>query len=327
MCIRDRSTQSTGHSSGTRRPAVMSGSSWKVIGCIGVLMLCVLLKHRWHEFRYSKYMHEASALLLIGIVCGFFLWVGEWDFAFSQSLFWDYVLPPIIFNAGYSMKRRNFFRHFAVISLLGVFATIGSTVLFSFLMFGARGMFPSGGLGDSLAPYLVYGAVMTATDSVAVLAILDPKKQEKAHAIVFGEGVLNDAITIVLFKTFVDMGSDTWDSGTVLGVMLSFVWLLLASTFIGILSGVVCSVAIRRAALGEAHPHLELLMTALFAWLSYVLAEVLELSAIMSAFVCGIMLSHYNHYNICLLYTSDAADEEDSVDLGGRRIIIKKNSR
>src|SRR5664280_3551376 len=26
----------------------------------------------------------------------------------------------------------------------------------------------------------------------------------------------------------------------------------------------------------------------------------------------------------CLLYTSDAADEEDSVDLGGRRIINKK---
>ena len=29
-------------------------------------------------------------------------------------------------------------------------------------------------------------------------------------------------------------------------------------------------------------------------------------------------------YSICLLYTSDAADEEDSVDLGGRRIIKKK---
>eukprot|EP00656_Telonema_subtile_P029641 TRINITY_DN3272_c0_g1_i1.p1 TRINITY_DN3272_c0_g1~~TRINITY_DN3272_c0_g1_i1.p1 ORF type:complete len:141 (+),score=41.62 TRINITY_DN3272_c0_g1_i1:96-518(+) len=27
----------------------------------------------------------------------------------------------------------------------------------------------------------------------------------------------------------------------------------------------------------------------------------------------------------CLLYTSDAADEEDSVDLGGRRVIKKKN--
>ena len=30
---------------------------------------------------------------------------------------------------------------------------------------------------------------------------------------------------------------------------------------------------------------------------------------------------------ICLLYTSDAADEEDSVDLGGRRIIKKKKKR
>ena len=31
----------------------------------------------------------------------------------------------------------------------------------------------------------------------------------------------------------------------------------------------------------------------------------------------------YNGYN-CLLYTSDAADERSSVDLGGRRIIKKK---
>ena len=32
-------------------------------------------------------------------------------------------------------------------------------------------------------------------------------------------------------------------------------------------------------------------------------------------------------FYICLLYTSDAADEEDSVDLGGRRIIKKKNNQ
>src|SRR5665648_1290710 len=33
------------------------------------------------------------------------------------------------------------------------------------------------------------------------------------------------------------------------------------------------------------------------------------------------------HIVICLLYTSDAADEEDSVDLGGRRIIQKKKEK
>mgnify|MGYP003380859856 CR=1 FL=1 len=31
-----------------------------------------------------------------------------------------------------------------------------------------------------------------------------------------------------------------------------------------------------------------------------------------------------DRYTICLLYTSDAADERSSVDLGGRRIIKKK---
>ena len=32
------------------------------------------------------------------------------------------------------------------------------------------------------------------------------------------------------------------------------------------------------------------------------------------------------HLFRCLLYTSDAADERSSVDLGGRRIIKKKNT-
>src|SRR5674536_405125 len=34
-----------------------------------------------------------------------------------------------------------------------------------------------------------------------------------------------------------------------------------------------------------------------------------------------------HHRATCLLYTSDAADEEDSVDLGGRRIIKKKKKK
>ena len=33
-----------------------------------------------------------------------------------------------------------------------------------------------------------------------------------------------------------------------------------------------------------------------------------------------------SYFNGCLLYTSDAADERSSVDLGGRRIIKKKNT-
>ena len=35
----------------------------------------------------------------------------------------------------------------------------------------------------------------------------------------------------------------------------------------------------------------------------------------------------FDQWNSCLLYTSDAADEEDSVDLGCRRIIKKKKTK
>src|SRR5664280_3891824 len=41
----------------------------------------------------------------------------------------------------------------------------------------------------------------------------------------------------------------------------------------------------------------------------------------------GIILNAGGYTHTCLLYTSDAADEEDSVDLGGRRIIKKKNQK
>src|SRR5678816_4900234 len=39
------------------------------------------------------------------------------------------------------------------------------------------------------------------------------------------------------------------------------------------------------------------------------------------------MSFHYDDHGICLLYTSDAADERSSVDLGGRRIIKKKKKK
>eukprot|EP00658_Telonema_sp_P-2_P062660 TRINITY_DN51343_c0_g1_i1.p2 TRINITY_DN51343_c0_g1~~TRINITY_DN51343_c0_g1_i1.p2 ORF type:complete len:111 (+),score=19.13 TRINITY_DN51343_c0_g1_i1:254-586(+) len=40
----------------------------------------------------------------------------------------------------------------------------------------------------------------------------------------------------------------------------------------------------------------------------------------------GLLGNHRTPISPCLLYTSDAADEEDSVDLGGRRILKKKNT-
>ena len=48
---------------------------------------------------------------------------------------------------------------------------------------------------------------------------------------------------------------------------------------------------------------------------------------VVSFFFFAHLIDKRKGYSSCLLYTSDAADERSSVDLGGRRIIKKKNHK
>src|SRR5665648_1174410 len=56
---------------------------------------------------------------------------------------------------------------------------------------------------------------------------------------------------------------------------------------------------------------------------------ILNKKAVKSCIVLALQANHKEVWTVkgCLLYTSDAADEEDSVDLGGRRIIKKKKKK
>lgn len=58
--------------------------------------------------------HETSVVLVIGIAFSFVYYacVGSADravFKFSQGVFFDFFLPPIIINSGYNMRRKKFF--------------------------------------------------------------------------------------------------------------------------------------------------------------------------------------------------------------------------
>ncbi len=65
----------------------------------------------------------------MGLLISFlFYWIQGFShsatFSFDESLFFYFVLPPIIFAAGYNLKRRRFFSNIGGISLFGVVATI-----------------------------------------------------------------------------------------------------------------------------------------------------------------------------------------------------------
>lgn len=53
---------------------------------------------------------------------------------FKESTFFVFILPPIIFAAGYNLKKTNFVKNFGYITLFGVIGTIISFTILSVLI-------------------------------------------------------------------------------------------------------------------------------------------------------------------------------------------------
>jgi NhaP-type Na+/H+ or K+/H+ antiporter len=46
---------------------------------------------------------------------------------------------------------------------------------------------------------LIYSATICATDSVAALTMIKPDEHPKLFSVIFGEGMMNDAVSIIIF--------------------------------------------------------------------------------------------------------------------------------
>lgn len=106
----------------------------------------------------------------------------------------SYLLPPIIFFAGLSVKKKHFFRNLPTISAFGVLGTYVCFTVIALVLYGIA----RASCYLSLADCLALGAIFAATDSVAVLQVLDQDKKPLLFSLVFGEGIINDAVSIVL---------------------------------------------------------------------------------------------------------------------------------
>ena len=156
-------------------------------------------------------------------------------------MFFTFILPPIIFAAGYNLRRRSFFKYFLYIFLFGVLGTVITFLVVLPLTYFANSnqLFrvttsnidmsehnstisrhlsqnnnnsenyneivldipetPSYILDFSMNEILLFSSVISATDTVAALTFIKEEQEPKLFAILFGEGVINDAVCIVLY--------------------------------------------------------------------------------------------------------------------------------
>uniref|UniRef100_A0A672YNC5 Sodium/hydrogen exchanger n=1 Tax=Sphaeramia orbicularis TaxID=375764 RepID=A0A672YNC5_9TELE len=220
---------------------------------------------------------------------------------FDPEVFFNILLPPIIFHAGYSLKRRHFFRNMGSILAYAFLGTVISCFIIGLLMYGCVMLMKQvGQLGGDFffTDCLFFGAIVSATDPVTVLAIFNELQVDAdLYALLFGESVLNDAVAVVLSSSIVAYQPEGDNSHTfeVMAMLKSFgifLGVFSGSFALGVATGIVTFTKLR---------DFQLLETALFflmSWSTFLLAEACGFTGVVAVLFCGITQAHYTFNNL-----------------------------
>ncbi|KAF6176632.1 hypothetical protein GIB67_034494 [Kingdonia uniflora] len=265
---------------------------------VTLLCACIVIGHLLEE---NRWMNESTTAIAIGLCTGVVILLisggkNSRILVFSEDLFFIYLLPPIIFNAGFQVKKKQFFRNFMTIMLFGA---VGTLISFTIISIAATAIFKKMDIGTlEIGDYLAIGAIFSATDSVCTLQVLNQDETPLLYSLVFGEGVVNDATSVVLFNAIQSYDLNNISSTTGLQLVGNFLYLFTVSTLLGVFAGLLSAYIIKKLYFGRHSTDREIAVMVLMAYQSYMLAELFDLSAILTVFFCGIVMSHYTWHNV-----------------------------
>ncbi|XP_064829800.1 sodium/hydrogen exchanger 6-like [Oncorhynchus masou masou] len=225
---------------------------------------------------------------------------------FDPEVFFNILLPPIIFHAGYSLKRRHFFRNMGSILAYAFLGTVISCFIIGLLMYGCVTLMKQVGQLDGdffFTDCLLFGAIVSATDPVTVLAIFNELQVDvDLYVLLFGESVLNDAVAVVLSSSIVAYqpegdNSHTFDVMAMLKSFGVFLGVFSGSFALGVATGVMTALVTKFTKLRDFH----LLETALFflmSWSTFLMAEACGFTGVVAVLFCGITQAHYTFNNL-----------------------------
>ena len=259
------------------------------------------------------WIHEAGATILLGVLVGLMISgssvsdeITDW-LDFDESVFFFLLLPPIIFEGGYSLRSREFFANFGAICSLAFAGTTISTFAVGFFVWICGGV----GLCYSLPLLhaLVFGALISATDPVTVLAIFQELGvNTELYSLVFGESVLNDAVAIVLYRTLVNFNNKGVTFVSLMESAGFFLVIFVGSLAVGVLFALSATLFFKflnkhgahegHVTLLQRNNHIEMALVMIAPYAAYAAAESMSLSGIVAILFCGMVMAHYTVPNL-----------------------------
>lgn len=228
------------------------------------------------------------------VLAGLFITFGEeTSMSLTPELILALFVPPLVFEAAfhieYKLLRDNFLP-ILVLAVVGVLLTTGIVALIV-----------SAGVGVSLTTGLVFGALIAATDPVAVVALFRQLGAPKSLTVlVEGESLFNDGTAIVVFQLMlaaalpfalttatgeVTSGNAAGGSFDLIGGVVSFVRVAAGGIGIGVALGWLASQIIARL----DDYLIETTITTVLAFGAYLLAERFHVSGVLATVVAGII--------------------------------------
>ena len=287
-----------------------------------IIFLMIMIYMGFEAFKHKHHIsfgHEASLVTLVGFIVSYaFLSRSSTEFhdlmAFNDDLFFYFCLPPIVFASGFNMQRKKFFANFTNILLFGVVGTFiafavysGLTILFMdnyredgtlLQIDGKTG--ETSQLSMSTMEVLMMCSLLCSSDVIAAVSLINPSEQPKLFSLVFGEGIINDAVSIILFNTVMQFTkkSTEFTPHSVVVIAKDFLYLGFMSLLCGLFFALFCSYLLKRVRSLTKTPVSECAMIFCFGYVAYICAELWHLSGIISLLTSGIAMAQYAWFNL-----------------------------
>lgn len=276
-------------------------ASWAIFIILSLLIISLWTSYYLQQ-RKIQAIHETVLSIFSGMLVGLIIRVSPGHFiqehvSFNYAYFFNLLLPPIILNSGYELHQANFFRNFGSILTFAFMGTFLAAVVLGILLYiwTAIGL---EGIDISFVDAISVGATLSATDPVTILSIFNMYKVDpKLYTIIFGESLLNDAVSIVMFETAQKFSGTSLNVTSIFKGIGMFLMTFTISLLIGSIVGILTALVLKHSHV-RRFPQIESCLVLLFAYASYFFSNGCHMSGIVSLLFCGITLKHYAYYNM-----------------------------